>query len=220
MSIFTDYSGTLPEDPELLRKVLELLQTTEDLFVITGRTKILLLQIIRNDFRIVVVEEYGNPIFSGEIPNLFSNHLHFFYEISEKKYIIYQGDFSDKIENLIRSYGKDNFKVVEKIDDFTKILDKRNWRLLRSTQRIVGYYNPKHKLYELFTAGKVKNISRENISLYIGNEDMDIPCIRLANTGIWVGDPVKNLPDGTKIVQSPEELYQFLTTIPIQKGSA
>jgi acid phosphatase class B len=212
MSIFTDYSGTLPEDPELLNKVLTLLQKLGEVFVITGRTKILLPQIILNDFRIVVIEEYGNPIFSGEIPNLFSNHLHFFYEISEKKYIIYQGDFSDKMENLIRSYGKDNFRVVGKIDDFTKILSKRNWRLLRSTQNI-GYHNPKHRLYELFTAGKVTNISRENISLYIGNEDMDIPCIRLANTGIWVGDPVKNLPEGTNVVSSPEELYSFLNII-------
>lgn len=218
MSIFTDYSGTLPEDPELLGQVLGLLQRLGRVFVITGRTKILLPQAILN-LDIKVLEEYGNPIFSGEIPNLFSNHLHFFYEISEKKYIIYQGDFSDKMENLIRSYGKDNFRVVGKIDDFTKILGERNWRLLRSTQRIVGYYNPKHKLYELFTAVKVTNISRENINLYIGNEDMDIPCIRLANTGIWVGDPVKNLPDGTKIVQSPEELYNFLN-IMFTQGSA
>lgn len=219
MSIFTDYSGTLPEDPELLGQVLGLLQKLGKVFVITGRTKTLLPQIILDNLKIVVIEEYGNPVFNGVIPNLLSNHLHFFYEISEKKYIIYQGEFPDKMGNFITRYGKDNFIVVEKIHDFTRILDERNWRLLRSTQRIVGYYNPKHRLYELFMHGKAQNITNQPISLYIGNEDMDIPCIKLASKGIWVGNPVKNLPDGTNIVSSPEELYNLLN-IMFTQGSA
>ena len=210
MSIFTDYSGTLPEDPELLGKVLDLLQKLGEVFVITGRTKILLPKVILNNLEIKVLEEYGNFVFNGEIPNLSERELHFFYQIDEKKYIIYPGSTPDKMNTIMCKYGKDNFRVVGKIDDFTKILGERNWRLLRSTQRIVGYYNPKHKLYELFTAGKVKNIPRENISLYIGNEDIDIPCIKLARKGIWVGDSVGNLPEGTNMVSSPEELYHFL----------
>lgn len=219
MSIYTDYSGTLPEDPELLGQVLGLLQKLGKVFVITGRTKTILPQIILDNFKIVVIEEYGNPVFNGEIPNLFSDHLHFFYEISEKKYIIYQGKFPDKMEDLITRYGEDNFIVVEKIQDFTEILYEKNWRLLRSTQNLLGYYNPKHRLYELFMSGKAQNIADQPIDLYIGNEDMDIPCIQLASKGIWVGDPVGNLPDGTNIVSSPEELYNFLT-IMFTQGSA
>jgi len=219
MSIYTDYSGTLPEDPELLGQVLGLLQKLGKVFVITGRTKTILPQIILDNLKIVVIEEYGNPVFNGVIPNLLSNHLHFFYEISEKKYIIYQGKFPDKMEDLITRYGEDNFIVVEKIQDFTEILYERNWRLLRSTQNLLGYYNPKHRLYELFTGGKVKNIANQHINLYIGNEDMDIPCIQLASNRIWVGDPVGNLPDGTNIVSSPEELYNCLT-IMFTQGSA
>jgi hypothetical protein len=212
MFIFTDYSGTLPEDPELVGKVLELLQKLGKVFIITGRTKILLPEIVRINIDIEVIEEYGNPVFSGKIPDISPKQLHLFYAISEEKYIIYPGKFSYKMSNLINKYGEENFEVVEKIGDFTNILSRRNWRLLRSTQNI-GYYNPKHKLYELFTRGKAQSVANENIALYIGNEEMDIPCLTMARQRIWVGAPVGTLPDGTSVVPSPEELYQFLRTI-------
>lgn len=213
MSIFTDYSGTLPENQALLEKILELLQRLGKVFVITGRTKILLPEIVRMNINIEVIEEYGNPVFDGRIPDISPDHLHLFYEISEEKYIIYPGQFSDKMRILINKYGEENFKVVEEIENFTSTLRKQNWRLLRSTQDI-GYYNPKHKLYELFTRDKARTLTNfYSINLYIGNEGMDIPCLDMARQRIWVGAPVATLPDDTSIVPSPEELYQFLSTI-------
>jgi|694.fasta_scaffold12109_13 hypothetical protein len=220
MHIFTDYSGTLPEDSKLLGKVLELLKTLGEVCVITGRTKILLPKTLLDNLEIEVLEEYGNPVFNGEIPNLSERELHFFYKIDEQKYIIYPGS-TNKIGVLLvllNKYGESNFKTVLKIKDFRNTIAEKGWRLLRSTQNI-GYHNPKHRLYELFTEGKAQSISNKPIRLYIGNEEMDIPCFSLAEKGIWVGNPVGNLPDGTYIVPSPEKLYEYLNTI-FTQGSA